>query len=142
MRKYREYTDNDVIRVAAEVTSFAGFLRGLGLKQAGGNYAHARKTLQRLKVDTCHWTGQAWNKDKQLKDWSQYARAAKIKPHLIRVRGHKCECCNLSEWRDSPIGLEIHHVDGDRTNNELDNLQLLCGNCHHLTPNFRNRSRK
>lgn len=142
MRKYKEYTDDDVRRVAAEVKSFAGFLRGLNLKQAGGNYAHGRKTLQRLKVDTSHWTGQGWNKAKQLKDWSDYSRVTHLKPHLIKLRGHKCECCELSEWREKPIGLEVHHMDGDRTNNELDNLQLLCGNCHHQTPNFRNRTCK
>ena len=142
MRKYREYTDGDVMRVAAEVKSFAAFLRGLNLKQAGGNYAHGRKTLQRLKVDTSHWTGQGWSKDKQLKDWSGYSRGSNLKGHLIKFRGHKCECCELSEWREKPIGLEVHHVDGDRTNNELDNLQLLCGNCHNQTPNFRNRIRK
>jgi hypothetical protein len=140
MRKYREYTDDDVKRVAAEVTSFAGFLRGLGLRQAGGNYAHGRKTLQRLNVDTSHWTGQGWSKDKQLKDWSGYSKVSTLKPHLINLRGHKCECCELSKWREKPIGLEVHHINGDRTNNHLANLQLLCGNCHYQTPNFRNRS--
>jgi len=139
MRKYRQYTDSDVLRVAAEVKSVAGFLRGLGLKQAGGNYAHGRKTLQRLNVDTTHWTGQGWSKDKQLKDWSDYSRVSHLKKHLIKIRGRKCERCKNEQWLENPIGLEVHHIDGDRTNNDPTNLKLLCGNCHYQTPNFRNR---
>lgn len=92
-----------------------------------------------MKVDTTHWTGQAWNKGEQLKDFSDYTRAYRIKPHLIKERGHKCEVCNLSNWLEAPITLEIHHINGDRTNNNKNNLQLLCPNCHSMTENWRNR---
>lgn len=57
-------------------------------------------------------------------------------PHLIHLRGHKCECCHNTEWLGQPINLEVHHIDGDKTNNELDNLQLLCKNCHSYTDNY------
>jgi 5-methylcytosine-specific restriction endonuclease McrA len=57
--------------------------------------------------------------------------------HLIKFRGHKCESCGNTEWFNQPIKLEIHHIDGDRTNNNLENLQLLCPNCHSITPNWR-----
>jgi hypothetical protein len=140
MRKYKEYTDKDVIKCAAKVKSMAGLIKGLDLKPAGGNYAHMKKTIQRLEIDCSHWKGQAWNKGEQLKDWSDYSRASHLKPHLIRERGHKCECCELTVWLGKPIGLEVHHIDANRTNNKPNNLQLLCGNCHQQTPNFRNRS--
>ena len=38
------------------------------------------------------------------------------------------------------IPLEVHHLDGDRMNNELSNLQLLCPNCHALTENWRGKN--
>jgi 5-methylcytosine-specific restriction endonuclease McrA len=41
-----------------------------------------------------------------------------------------------------PINLEVHHIDGDRTNNSLENLQLLCPNCHSYTTNFRKPKNK
>ena len=104
---------------------------------AGGNYANIKRNLQRLKIDTSHWTGKSWNKDKQLKDWSQYTRIASIRKHLINIRGNTCECCGLSTWLNSPITLEIHHINGDRTNNNPDNFQLLCPNCHSLTATWR-----
>lgn len=49
----------------------------------------------------------------------------------------KCECCGLSTWLGKEIPLELHHKDGDNQNNELENLELLCPNCHSLTDNYR-----
>jgi hypothetical protein len=137
--KYREYSNEDVIKCAKEVKSIAGLLRKLDLVVAGGNYANIKRILQRLNVDTTHWTGQGWNHGQRLKDWSKYTRAVVSKPHLIKVRGHKCEQCNLTKWNEKNIPLEIHHKDGDRTNNEFDNLELVCCNCHALTPGWRSR---
>lgn len=137
MGKYREYTDEDIIEKSKEVTSIAQLLKALNLKTAGGNYANIKRNLQRLKIDTSHWTGKSWNKDKQLKDWSQYTRTTAIRKHLINTRGNTCECCGLSIWLDKPITLEVHHINGDRTNNNSDNLQLLCPNCHSLTTTWR-----
>jgi len=61
----------------------------------------------------------------------------KLKNKLIQdgLREHKCEGCNNVEWGDSPIPIELHHVDGDRFNNKLENLKILCPNCHAQTPN-------
>lgn len=136
-RKYREYTDDEFRDAAASVKSLAGLLRVLNLKPAGGNYVHAKYTLQRLQVNTDHWTGQAWNRGEQLKDFHEYTRANRIKPHLIKERGHCCEKCTNTHWLGVPITLEVHHLDGDRSNNEKNNLQLLCCNCHSVTESWR-----
>jgi hypothetical protein len=139
MRKYREYTDEDAIKYSKEVYSIAQLLQKLNLKPAGGNYAHIKKTIQRLNINTDHWTGQGWNKGQKLKDWSSYSRIGHLKKHLIKQKGHKCEKCLLTEWQNCPIVLEVHHEDGDRTNNDFSNLYLLCCNCHALTDNWRNK---
>lgn len=72
---------------------------------------------------------------------------SKLKSRLIEF-GYKearCESCGLTEWLGSPIALELHHEDGDRDHNNLDNLKLLCPNCHSMTENYKwrkfNRSR-
>lgn len=138
MRHYRNYTNNDVILAASQVKSIAQLLKLLNLKPAGGNYANMKRLLQKLNVDCSHWTGQGWNKGQQLKDWSKYTRISGLKKHLILLRSNTCECCKNTHWLEQIIKLEVHHIDGDRTNNELTNLQLLCPNCHSYTDNFRN----
>lgn len=71
-------------------------------------------------------------------------RGGVLKDELIKLRGHRCEDCGLTTWKNQPIPLEAHHIDGDRCNNRLDNLILLCPNCHALTPNYgaKNRNKK
>lgn len=140
MRHYRKYTDDDIVTAAAQVKSMSGLLKKLGLRPTGGNYDNMKRNLQRLGFKCEHWTGQLWNKEKRLKDWSQYARGSTLKPHLIKERGHKCEDCKRTKWKDEDIPLEVHHKDGERTNNDETNLELLCPNCHAMTKNWKNRS--
>lgn len=66
-----------------------------------------------------------------------------LKLSLIRkgIKQRKCECCNLKDWNDKPIPIELHHIDGNSKNNELDNLMILCPNCHAQTDNYKSRKR-
>lgn len=68
----------------------------------------------------------------------------KLRVRLIAegIKKHQCEKCFLTCWLDAPIPLELHHIDGDRTNHKLNNLQLLCPNCHSQTETFRGKNRK
>jgi HNH endonuclease len=52
-----------------------------------------------------------------------------------------CEECGLSAWRGEPLPLELHHVSGDPSDNRIQNLQLLCPNCHAITPNWGGRAK-
>ena len=63
-----------------------------------------------------------------------------MKDALVALRGNYCAGCGLSEWQQQSIPLEVHHKDGDHLNNELDNLELLCPNCHALTENWRGKN--
>lgn len=141
-RHYRKYTEEDIILHASKVNTLSALQRALGLKRGGGNHDLLKKKLQQLNVDVSHWAGQAYNKDQQLKDWSQYSRGTNLRKHLIVSRGHQCEKCLLKLWLEENITLEVHHIDGDRTNNSLENLQLLCPNCHSKTSNYKSKNRK
>lgn len=61
---------------------------------------------------------------------------------LIRegIKEEVCECCKLSEWMGKLIPLELHHKDFNHYNNSLDNLQILCANCHMQAHNYNNNS--
>jgi Zn finger protein HypA/HybF involved in hydrogenase expression len=58
------------------------------------------------------------------------------------LKENKCECCGITSWNDKPIVFELHHKDGNHYNNNLDNLEVLCPNCHSQTDFFRGRNCK
>jgi 5-methylcytosine-specific restriction endonuclease McrA len=66
---------------------------------------------------------------------------AHIKSRLIHaeLKENRCEECGIKEWRGKPLNMELHHINGDGTDNRLENLQLLCGNCHAQTDNWGGR---
>lgn len=59
-------------------------------------------------------------------------KSSNLKILLIKegLKENKCEICGISEWNKLPLVCQLHHIDGDSTNNSLENLQILCPNCH------------
>ena len=71
-----------------------------------------------------------------------YRGRRNLKERLVRagIKEDKCESCGLYEWRNAAITLCLHHGNGDRDDNRLSNLSLLCPNCHSQTENFAGRN--
>ncbi len=67
-----------------------------------------------------------------------------LRIRLIRegFKSNACECCGITEWNNKPISFELDHVNGDRFDNSLENLRVLCPNCHSQTYTFRGRNIK
>jgi 5-methylcytosine-specific restriction endonuclease McrA len=67
---------------------------------------------------------------------------SKLKRRLL-VAGLKeaeCEVCNRTTWNGEPIPLELDHINGQRSDNRIENLRILCPNCHAQTPTYRGRN--
>lgn len=71
----------------------------------------------------------------------EYSQRPSCKPLILKekmfkenIREKKCEICGNDSWMGKPIPLEIHHKDCNRFNNNFDNLQILCPNCHAQQP--------
>ena len=73
-----------------------------------------------------------------------YYQTYKLKNKLFKfgIKEKICERCGLSEWNGLPIPLELHHKDGDSYNHKLENLEILCLNCHAQTETFRSKNIK
>lgn len=66
-----------------------------------------------------------------------------MKRYLMETRGYKCESCGVGEvWNNKPLTLQMDHVDGNSDNNSLENLQILCPNCHTQTSTWCGRNTK
>ena len=67
----------------------------------------------------------------------------KLKNRLIKekILENICSECGLNEWNNKPINLELDHINGVRTNHKLENLRLLCPNCHSQTDTYRSKNR-
>ena len=67
----------------------------------------------------------------------------KLKQRLLKegVKTNRCEKCGITEWNNESINMELHHIDGDRTNHLLNNLEMICPNCHSQTDNYRAKNK-
>ena len=74
----------------------------------------------------------------------EYGISTHIRRYLLEKYNNKCQCCGWGEINQytSKYPLEIHHIDGDYTNNKEENLQLLCPNCHSLTETYKAHNKK
>lgn len=135
-------------------TSIAQSLLKLGLSPKGGNYRVFKKFQTMYNVDISHFTGQGYLKGKThnynttslseiLVNGYDY-NSNKLRKRLIAegIKEHKCECCGLTEWMGDLIPLELDHVDGNHFNNTIENLKVLCPNCHAKTPTYRGKNKK
>lgn len=152
----RRKTLNDAAlrEAVANAKSVAGVLRLLGLQVAGANYRTVNRAVSELCLDTSHWTGQGHRKGMRIPTVpaqplaallvaGSHYRTSRLRLRLIEehILPHQCSECRLTEWRGGPIPLELDHRDGDHTNNLLQNLRLLCPNCHALTDTYRGRNK-
>ena len=139
----RKYNKEELEEAVKNSLSIAEVLRHLNIIPAGGNYFTIKRYIK------------LWNKGKHticdpakplqeiLKEDSIY-QSYKLAKRLIKegVKEAKCECCNLSKWQNKSIPLELHHINGIHSDNRLENLQLLCPNCHALTDSYRGKNIK
>jgi hypothetical protein len=150
-----KYTEEEFIIAVKTSISIRQVLNKLGLKEAGGNYSITKTRIKNLGLDTSHFKGQAWNKGKILGpkkpveellviDRKHPYQSFKLKNRLLQegIKIHQCECCGIAEWQGKPTPLELDHINGINYDNRLENLRLLCPNCHAQTDTYRGRNKK
>ena len=156
MPSRRKWTDENLIEAVKSSTSIRAVIKKLALKPAGGNYSFVNENIRRLNLDKSHFKGKAWNKglsyrSKTREDIGVLLRKGSIvQSYKLKRRlfdeGLKIPQCELCGWQqktpDDRIPVELDHINGDNTDNRLENLRILCPNCHSLQPTHRGRNIK
>ena len=150
MGRKTSWTKEQFIKAVEESTTVASVLRKIGLQARPGNCSTVHKYLKEFGLDTSHWCGQAHLKGKEhnhknkipLKDIlikdSTYTNTYSLKKRLIRkgILEYKCYECEIDSWNNKYISLQIEHINGNKYDNRIENLTLLCPNCHSQTDTF------
>lgn len=155
MSKHK-YSLSEFVNAVSNCYSISAVLRCLGLVPSGGNYKIFYNYIKKNNIDISHFTGQGhlrgktnhYNKPLPLEqicvENSTYNYSNSLKKRLInnKILTQKCYSCGLVEWLNQPIPLELHHINGINNDHRIENLQLLCPNCHALTSNYRGKNKK
>lgn len=156
MPKRRSWTDEQLLNAVRESRSYRNVLILLELVPAGGNYEQIKRRITELEISTEHFTGMGWNvglqfvpnpakplKQLLVKDSRTQSFVLKKRLFLEGLKTPKCELCGWAEVSiDGRTPVELDHINGDHYDNRIENLRILCPNCHSLQPTHRGRKKK
>ncbi|MFF7556755.1 HNH endonuclease [Streptomyces olivaceus] len=158
-REGAKWTRDILEPVVRDSTSVNDVLRRLGLDPVGGHHTNISRRIKAYGIDTSHFRPvtrterQRHNQRRRApdeiltEDTSGYAKrvsGSRLKQamHELGIE-ERCAFCGIEPvWCGEALSLEVDHIDGNWRNNRVENLRILCPNCHSTTDNYRGRSRR
>lgn len=148
----KHWTDEEFIQAVKNNTSIAGVVRSFGLCPKQGHYNRAfHKTRKRLNLDISHFKSPSIGREKESSFEevfcvnSKHIWGTSLRKKILKykLKLNKCELCHLnSQWNGKDLTLQVDHINGINNDNRLENLRLLCPNCHSQTSTYSGRNQK
>ena len=142
----REYAIDKLIENADKCINMLDLCHKMGIEHVGGeDYKEIRELARELGLTLkFSYKRSLWSKSERkpineiLVENSEYKNTTTLKNRLLKegIKENVCEICGINEWNGKPISLQIHHINGIHTDNRLENLMLLCPNCHSQTDTY------
>lgn len=156
MSKKLRWTEEELKKAIKESTSRRQVIRRLGLVINGGSHRSVKKHIELYGIDTSHFKGNGWSRDlggagiyripiKNILIKDSTYQTNKLKHRLFGegIMEQKCEFCSWDEKsEDGRVPVELDHINGDSKDHRLENLRILCPNCHSLQLTHRGKNRK
>lgn len=138
---------NRLPEIVANSHSITDVLHQLGLQNKGSNWQSAATRIKQLALDTTHFKRQGSVTPYTHRDI--FCKGSKVSSSTVRrwvqrneLLPYECgKCKNTGEWLEQPIQLQLEHINGDRADNRIQNLEYLCPNCHSQTLTWGNKKR-
>lgn len=150
-KKYN-YNEQQLRNAVNESVSYNEVLRRLGIPTKGWNSQTIKNKIEKYNIDVSHFTGRSKETTgKNLQTSKEYIEkyGSNVKSHTLLTKlvkeGKKelrCEICGIKDWNNKEIGFHLHHIDGNHSNHDLSNLQVLCPNCHSQTHDYHKKKEK
>jgi hypothetical protein len=154
----RRYTKEEFIQAWLGSKTVGAVAKKLGCNLSGGGYLVLRRAAHELNLPTDHMieyglnTGPSYNHVKFiplseiLVENSTYTNIARLKIRLLREglleAKYYRQDCGLTDWHGKPISLQLDHINGDNLDHRIENLRLLCPNCHSQTETFAGKNKR
>lgn len=145
----KHYSREQFISAWESSASVSEVLRKLGYAQGGGSYRTAYMAASELNLTSDHMSGKAHMKGKiptNARPLSELlvvdSPAGKIKSRLLKegILEAKCSVCLITHWNGELAPLELDHIDGNNRNNLIENLRIICPNCHAQTDTYKGKN--
>ena len=143
----REYAIDKLIENADKCVNMLDLCHKMGIENVGGeDYKEVKDLAKELGIELKFSYKRnvltnyhpKININDILVENSTYKDATKLKKRLFAegIKEQKCEKCGITDWQGEPISLQIHHINGVHNDNRLENIQILCPNCHSQTDTY------
>ena len=150
--KYKEISLKELQQLVSESISASEIMRKLGYTANRGNSLQGLKEyLEENNIDISHFKGRSHGTSKTEKysleeilvKNSTYSNMTRLKERILKagLLEYKCCECSISTWNNKSIVLQLDHINGDNRDNRIENLRLLCPNCHSQTETFCGKNR-